>query len=207
MRTLHQSRIADVRDPAVQERLRSRHPHSPSPVTAIDATDLPLPMDVNQAEVLYAVHRLNQNSASAPDRMLPRLLHLLANTRVSEAIFTGISLLRAVVRRLANGDLPDRTIPLISSATPVSIQPRPDKICSIANGTAMWRLVEKALLSQALNDIWDYFAPLRLASGIPSGLDSIFHKVQRRVRDKGDDDGYMLLSVDGHNAFNLFSRL
>lgn len=53
----------------------------------------PGPPEVSETEVLDAVRRLNPNSAAGPDRMSPKLLHLIANTSVSpKAGVTGLSI-------------------------------------------------------------------------------------------------------------------
>eukprot|EP00177_Eucheuma_denticulatum_P006975 GFKZ01012685.1.p3 GENE.GFKZ01012685.1~~GFKZ01012685.1.p3 ORF type:complete len:217 (+),score=9.39 GFKZ01012685.1:1223-1873(+) len=82
MRTMHQSRLADVRDPHGIDRLCALQPPTPSPVTPVSATDLSLPTHITEDADLHAVRRLNPNSAPGPDRMYPRLLHLLARTAV-----------------------------------------------------------------------------------------------------------------------------
>eukprot|EP00177_Eucheuma_denticulatum_P002066 GFKZ01003695.1.p1 GENE.GFKZ01003695.1~~GFKZ01003695.1.p1 ORF type:complete len:345 (+),score=3.40 GFKZ01003695.1:241-1275(+) len=182
MRTLRQSRIADLRDPTVVDRLRDLHPAPPSPVTPLPTSDLPMPMHITDDAVLQAVRHLNPNSAPGPDRMHPRLLHLQTfTTTVAQSGITCISVLAAVLTRLARWDLPEDTIPLLSSVTLLPIQPRPCKIRPIAIGTALRGLVTKVLLPQVIADTREYLTPLQVASGFPRGLDAIVDDVRRYV--------------------------
>lgn len=83
MRTLQQSRIADIRDQEVIESLRELLPAPQSPVQAIQARDLRLPSDITKDAILHAVRIFNPKSAPRPVKMSPRLLRLLANTTMS----------------------------------------------------------------------------------------------------------------------------
>ncbi len=102
--------------------------------------------------------------------------------------------------------MPERTIPLLASATLLPIQPRPDKIRPIAISTAIRRLVTKALLPQALECSREYLALLQIANGVSCGLDSVVHDVRFVTNSNRRDRDFALISLHVHNTFNRFSR-
>ena len=121
---------------------------------------------------------MNPNAAAGPDHMSPRLLHLLVNSEVSpKAGVTGLSALTRLVARLASGNIPDQSLPLLAAATLLPICPKPNKIRPIAIGQALRRLVTKAPLPKALGETRSFLAPQQLANGIPSAMDAIVHDV------------------------------
>eukprot|EP00177_Eucheuma_denticulatum_P004603 GFKZ01008378.1.p2 GENE.GFKZ01008378.1~~GFKZ01008378.1.p2 ORF type:complete len:209 (-),score=7.37 GFKZ01008378.1:235-861(-) len=164
-------------------------------------------MHISEEAVLRAVRSLNSNFAPGPDQMFLRLLHVLTKTRARpNAGVTGLLVLTAVVTKLVQGDLPDHTIPLISSATVPPIQKRAGKIRPIPIGMALRRLVTKLLLPQAIEDTKEHRAHLQVANEVPCGLDSIVREFRRIVDLNAHDDLYSLVSVDEQNALNTFSR-
>lgn len=61
------------------------------------------------------------------------------------------------------------------------------------------------LLPQALEDTSEYVASLQLATGVPSGVDSIGHDFSKLVENKGEGDDHAIVSVDAHNSFTRLS--
>lgn len=207
MRTFTNPPLANLNDTATVAALQALHPDPPVPVMPLPPSAQPRPPEVSEQSVLRAVRRLNPNSAAGPDRMSPKLLHLLAHTQISpEAGVTGISALTNLVSRLARGSLPPCTIPLVSAATLLPLQPRPAKIRPIAIGQSIRRLVTKVLLPAAIEDCRDHFAPEQLANGVPNGMDAIVHDARMLLRRHGRDPHYVMVSIDASNAFNRFSR-
>lgn len=82
---------------------------------------------------------------------------------------SGLSALINLVRRLAKGNLPAQTLPLLSATTLLPIQRRPDKIRPIAIGTAPRQLVTKVPLGPAVTDTQGFLAPDQLPSSMTPG--------------------------------------
>ena len=138
MRALTNAPIADLNDQHTHAQLRALHPRSPQPIEPIHDRDLPPTPEVDEAAVLHAVKRMNPNAAAGPDRMPPRLLHLLVTSEVSlEAGVTGLSVLTRLVGQIARGQIPDQSLPLLAAATLLPIRPRSDKIRPIAIGQVL----------------------------------------------------------------------
>ena len=207
VRVLQSNDLADVHDPAVIAQLQALHPTPPTPIIPISDGDLPPSLPLSEDSVLAAVRHLNPNSAPGPDRFPPRLFHLLAKTSVSpEAGVSGLSALTLLIQRLADGNVPPESLPLIASATLVPVRVRSDKIRPIAIGTSLRRLVTKVLLPPAIADTSDYLAPLQVANKVRFGIDSVVHETRRAVDEHKCDAGRLLLKLDARNAFNEFSR-
>ena len=182
MRTFTNSPLADLNDPATSARLQALHPTSPVPVVPLPPSARPRPPEVTEEEVLRAVRRLNPNSAAGPDRMSPKLRHLLAHSPVSPgAGVTGLSALINLVCRLARGSLPPCTIPLASAAKLLPLQPRPGKIRLIAIGQALRRPFTKVLRPAAIDDCRDHLVPEQMTNGIPNGIGAIIHDARMLV--------------------------
>lgn len=207
MRALTDKPLPDLQEETTRTSLTALHPTPAVPTQALSRTDLPPTPDITEGQVLRAARSLNPTSAAGPDRLSPRLLQLLARTTVTpEAGVTGLSALTRLVRRLARGDIPDSTAPLLAASTLIPLQPRPGKLRPIAVGQALRRLVTKVLLPAAIDDTRDRLAPEQLANGVPSGMDAIVHDCRMLLARHGRNPNYVLVSVDAQNAFNSFSR-
>ena len=189
--------MADLTDPNTQIALEHLHPAPIQPITAIEARDLPSSAEVDESSVLGAVRRMNPNAAAGTDHMSPRLFNLLVNSEVSpEAGVTGLSALTRLVARVASGNIPEQSLPLLAASTLLPICPKPNKIRAIAIGQALRRMVTKALLPQALADTRSFLAPQQLANGIPSAMDAIEHDARLLVRRHGNDLNYVMVTID-----------
>ena len=207
MRAMTNASIADLTDPNTQIALEHLHPAPIQPITAVEARDLPPSPEVDESTVLGAVRRMNPNAAAGPDHMSPWLLQLLVNSEVSpEAGVTGLSALTRLVARLASGNIPDQSLPLLAAAILLPICPKPNKIRPIAIGQALRRLVTKALLPKALGDTRSFLAPQQLANVIPSAMDAIVHDARLLLRRHGNDPNYVMVTIDAKNSFNACSR-
>lgn len=110
------------------------------------------------------------------------------------------------VRRLARGELPNETLPLLTAATLLPIQPQPGKTRPIAIAQALRRLATKTLLGPALADTRDYLAPCQLANDIAAGMDSIVYEIRMKVNRFGREDKHAFVAIDASNAFKNLSR-
>ena len=207
IRTLTNAPLADLNDPDTLASLKDLHLPAPHPVTAVTQSDLPPAPTIEENSVLRAVKSLNPHAAAGPDRMSPRLLHLLVTAPVSPAAgLTGFGTLTRLVRRLARGDIPGATIPLISAATLLPIKPRPCKIRPIAIGQCLRRLVMKVLLAAAIADTRDYLPPGQLSNSVPCGMDSLVHNARMISMRNSKVPDFIVVSIDARNASNSFSR-
>lgn len=176
MRSLSRRPIADPDNSSTKATLNARHPSPPTPVTPLDPTELPLPTEIDETDVLHAFRKMNPNSTAGPDLMSPRLLRLLTGTSITpEAGVTGLSFLTYLVQRIAYGDLPTPTVRLLAAAALIPIQQRPDKIRPIAVGQTLGQLVTKVLLTLAMADSAEYLQPEQVSTGTPCGVDAIVH--------------------------------
>ena len=207
MRALTKAPIADLNDQHTHTQLRALHPRPPQPIEPIRDRDLPPTPELDEDAVLRAVKRMNPNAAAGPDRMPPRLLHLLVTSEVSpEAGLTGLSVLTRLVCRIVRVQIPDQSLPLLAAATLLLIRPRPDKIRPIAIGQVLRRLVTKVLLPAAISDSKEYLAPQQLANGILSAMDAVVHDARMLMKRHGQDSDFVMVPIDGRNAFNSCSR-
>ena len=207
MRALTDKQLANQQDSDTIRAIRNLHPSPASPIHPLSPTDLPPAPDITEGQVLRAARSLNPSSAAGPDRLSPRILQLLACTSISpESGITGLSVLTRLVQRLASGNIPDTTAPLLAASTLIPLQPRLGKIRPIAVGQALRRLVTKVLLPMAIDDTRDHLSSQQLANGVPSGMDAIIHDSRMLLARHGKDSNYILVSVDARNAFNTFSR-
>lgn len=207
MRAISNSPMADINSGDVLQKLKDLHPTPTEPIRQISRNQLPPTPEITEAEVLRAARSMNPASAPGPDCFSPRLIRLLAFTSISpQAGVTGLGALTNLVRRLAKGNLPHKTLPLFAAATLLPIKPRPHKIRPIAIGQALRRLTTKVLLGPALADTRDYFAPCQLANGVSAGADAIVHDVRMKIKRYGKGEKHVLVAVDASNAFNCFSR-
>ena len=160
MRALTDNPLADLQDQSTRTALSALHPCPQAPVQALNRTDPPPAPDITEGQVLRAVRSLNPSSAAGPDRLSPRLLHLLTRTTVApKAGITGLSILTRLVQRLARGDVPDCTAPLLAASNLIPLQERLGKIRPIAVTQALRRLVTKVLLPAVIEDTRDRLAP------------------------------------------------
>ena len=208
MRLLTNAPIADLNDPHTHAGLQSLHTSPSNHIEPISDRDLPPSTEIDEAAELRAVKRMNPNAAAGPDRMPPRLLHFLVTGEVSpEAGVTGLSVLTRLVGRLARGQIPNQSFPLLSGATLLPIQPRPDKIISpIAIGQVLRRLVTKVLLPATIADTKGYLEPEQLANGIPSAMDAVVHDARMLMKRYGQDSDFVMVPIDAKSAFNSYSR-
>ena len=196
-----------LNDPNTLSQLQNLHPAPENPIKPLDPTVLRPAPKVEEQDVLKAVMRMNSNSAPGPDRMSPRLLHLLVTSQVShEAGVKGLSVLTRLFARLARGDISEPSLPLLAAATFLPLQPLPNKIRPIAIGQAPRRLVKKVLLPAAISDSRNYLMPEQLAKGIPSTMGSIVHDAQMLAKRRGSDSPHTMALIDATNAFNSCSR-
>lgn len=143
---------------------------------------------------------------AGPDRLSPRFLRLLARTSISpENGVSGLSADTCLVRRLAQGDLPEQTVPLLAASTNSLLQPFADKIWPIAVRRALRPLVTKVLFPTTIEDTRDRLLPEQLTNAIPSGTDAIVHDCRMQIKCHGPRTTYIIVSVDDRNAFNTFS--
>ena len=199
--------LADLSAPATRAAPTALHPTPASPFCPLLSTQLPPLPEITEGQVLRAARALNPTSAAGPDRLSPRLLQLLARTTLSpEAGVTGLSALTHLVQRLARGDVPDQTAPLLAASTLILLQPRADKMRPITVGQALRRLVTKVLLPPAIEYTRDWLLSEQLANAVPAGMDAIVHDCRMLMHRHGRDSNYIIVSVDARNAFNSFSR-
>lgn len=160
--------LADLNEATTVARLQQLHPSPPEAIVPPLRLELPLSSDITESMVRRAFLGMNTSAVPGPDRMTPRILHLLPNSTVCPEVgVAGLSTLTRLVRRLARGGLLRQTIPLVAVATLLPIQKKPDKIRPIAIDQSLRRLVTKVLLPAAIADTRGYLQPEQPANGAP----------------------------------------
>lgn len=161
------------------------------------STELRQAPDIWEGQVLRASRALKPTSADEPARLSPLLFYHLDRTTISpEATVTRLSVFTHLVHRLARGELPDHTCPLLYASKSISIHPRHDKSRPIAMSQAFHRLVTKALLSAAIGDNSNRLLREHLPSSVPSGMDAIAHGFRMPMRRFNRDCNYIAVCAD-----------
>lgn len=165
-RTLTNDPIADLEASSTITALSASHHAPTSPIIPLAFVSLPLAPDITESSALRAIKRVNPTNAAGSDSLLPRLFHLLVDSKVSpEAGDVGLSYLTRLAHRLSGRDFPDAAIPTIAAATLIPVRPRPDETRPIAIGQALQRLVTKVLLLPPLADTEEYLRPQKILNG------------------------------------------
>ena len=185
----------------------SKHPSCPPPV----APKLPsmTPISIEPFfDILGALCSFSKGTAAGPSGI--RVQHLLDGASSIPLPTSICSSLRDIVILLASGKAP----PLVSkylaggNLTPLNKlnEGSAYDIRPIAVGKVLRRLTGKCLCTLTKHKATEFFQPLQFGVACPSGTEKVIHGLRTCMEEHWEDDGFAVVKMDMHNAFNLVSR-
>ncbi|CAE7483229.1 unnamed protein product [Symbiodinium natans] len=181
--------------------LRALHPAQPAPEVNFDG--LPLAAEVVPDVVAKALRQLPADTAPGPCGL--RVQH------IREAGPPGASLgmlehLAATVGLLSQGRACPQVAPVLAGASLVALPKPGGGVRPIAVGEILRRLTSKCLMMMVRDDARQYFAPVQLGVGVPSGAEAAVHTVRAWLQRHHATAGHVMVKLDFTNAFNNVDR-
>jgi hypothetical protein len=207
MSALLSDSLRDANNPDIRAAILDLHPAPPIPVYPVPEAELPPVPEIDAAQVEKALRKMDQWAAAGPTAMTSRYLQRLLQARASvTAGVTGIGALTHLVRRYANGRVPDSVLPLISAVRAVPVRKPNGRIRPIAIGNTQRRLVTQVLLPASIVSSRENLHPEQVCNGVRSGADALVHETREFLEEYADDDDFVVVSIDARNAFKMFSQ-
>jgi hypothetical protein len=193
-RTLKDVPMADLNNPAMLERLASKHPHAPPP-EPLETDEPALQIDAATLRTVLARWRGKKGTAAGLSGLTPE--HIVA---AAEASVLTLESLLAFVNLVLSGKMP-RHATLLDSALIGLMKPNGD-VRPIAIGEVLYRLVACCALA-AIGHTGDDLCPFQVGAGVSSGAEAAAHAVKAAL---AKDAQAVVVNIDIRNAFNTLGR-
>ena len=115
-----------------------------------------------------------------------------------------VSTITAFTNILLEGKCHDKVTPIIFSGSLIALTKKSGGIRPIAIGYAWRRLSAKCANTYAVAILADYFGPIQLGVGVPSGCEAAVHATRRFAEHLPDDQ--VIVTLNFTSAFNSLHR-